>query len=66
MLAAALWCAAVLAVGGLFARFPRSTWPEQLGLLGGLFGFAVAGGWAVGAAGYALARAGWLIDRIRE
>jgi len=60
------WCAAVLGVGVLFARFPRATWPEQVGGLGALFGFAVAGGVAVGVAGVVVARVVWLADRVRR
>jgi hypothetical protein len=57
------WGAAVFVVGVLFARAPRLTWPEQVGLLGALFGLAVAGEWAVGAAVYGLARLGWFTVR---
>jgi hypothetical protein len=64
VLGAAGWCGVVLAVGVLFARAPRLTWPEQVGLLGGLFGLAVAGGWLVGAAAYGLARLTWLTGRV--
>jgi len=59
-LTAAGWCGVVLGVGLLFVRFPRPTWPEQVGLLAGLFGFAVAGGPVVGVVAYLLARASWL------
>ncbi len=42
------------------ARFPRSTWPEQFGLLGGLFGIVVLGGWWIGLAVWSAARLVWL------
>ncbi|MBX9583902.1 MAG: hypothetical protein K2X87_26685, partial [Gemmataceae bacterium] len=57
------WGLAVLLVAVLFVLAPRRTWPEQVGLLGGLFGAVVAGGAAVGLAGWGLARAGWLVSR---
>jgi hypothetical protein len=60
---AAGWGLAVLLVAVLFVLAPRPTWPEQVGLLGGLFGAAVAGGPAVGLAAWGLARAGWLVSR---
>ncbi|MDB5310955.1 MAG: hypothetical protein JWO38_5157, partial [Gemmataceae bacterium] len=63
-LSAAGWCVAVVAVVVLFARVPRATWPEQVGLLAGMFGVAVAGGLAVGVAAYGVARAVWLAGGI--
>ncbi|HEX4613631.1 MAG TPA: hypothetical protein VH092_35945, partial [Urbifossiella sp.] len=62
---AAGWGLALLAVGVLFARFPRATWPEQAAALAGLFGQTVAGAPAVGLAVYAAARGVWLADRLR-
>jgi hypothetical protein len=56
----AAWCAAVVVLGVLLVRWPGSTWPEQLGLIGGLFGAAVAGGWWVGVLAWAAARLAWL------
>jgi hypothetical protein len=57
---AAGWCLTVGVLAVLFGRFPRSTWPEQLGLLGGLFGVAVAGGWWLALPVLAAARGLWL------
>jgi hypothetical protein len=48
----------VLAV--LLVRYPRTTWPEQFGLVAGLFGAAVIGYWWIGIAGWAAARLAWL------
>ena len=62
--AALAWCGTAFGVLMLFARAPRFTWPEQVGLLGGLFGFAVAGGWAVGIGVYAAARLAWLVGLV--
>ena len=60
------WAAAAVALFALFVALPRSTWPEQLGLAGGLFGAAVAGGWWVGLPVLALARVGWLAGLVRR
>jgi hypothetical protein len=61
---AAGWCLAVAALAVLFARAPRLTWPEQLGLAGGLFGAAVAGGWWLALPVVAVARVVWLVRLI--
>jgi hypothetical protein len=58
---AAAWCLGVAALAVLFARAPRFTWPEQLGLAGGLFGAAVAGGWWLAVPVAAVARVVWLV-----
>ena len=58
---AAGWLLAVAGLAALAGRFPRATWPEQLGLLGALFGLAVAGGWWVGLATELFARLAWLL-----
>jgi hypothetical protein len=58
--AATAWCAAVVFLALMLVRAPRGTWPEQLGLVGGLFGAAVAGGWWVGLAVWVAARVAWL------
>jgi len=50
------WCGAALAVGLLFVRLPRSTWPEQVGLLGALLGVVTVGGLWLGLAIYVAAR----------
>ncbi|MFO0803356.1 MAG: hypothetical protein U0791_09580 [Gemmataceae bacterium] len=57
---AAAWCGAALGVLLMFVRSPRSTWPEQLGLLGAMLGYTVAGQLAWGIAVYAIARNVWL------
>jgi hypothetical protein len=57
---ASAWCATVLFLALVLVRAPRGSWPEQLGLVGGLFGTAVAGGWWVGMAAWGAARAAWL------
>ena len=58
---ASAWIITVIGVLLLFVRAPRTTWPEQLGLLGGLLGYAVAGQPAWGFAAYAAARTVWLV-----
>jgi hypothetical protein len=60
---AAGWVLAVVVLAILAGRFPRATWPEQLGLLGALFGLAVAGGWSVGVVVEGVTRLGWLVRR---
>ena len=60
---AAGWVLALLAVGLLFVRLPRATWPEQAAALAALFGHAVAGVPFVGLAVYAAARGVWFADR---
>lgn len=59
----AAWGLGLLLAGVLFVRFPARTWPEQVGLLGGLYGVAVAGGAAVGVVAWLVARGGWLLSR---
>jgi hypothetical protein len=60
------WAGAAVVLFTLFVLLPRSTWPEQLGLAGGLFGAAVAGGWWIGLAVEAAARLVWLGRMIRR
>ncbi|MCE9562954.1 MAG: hypothetical protein K8U57_13000 [Planctomycetes bacterium] len=60
--AAVGWGASVLLLLMLMARFSRSTWPEQFGLIGGLFGIAIGYGWWVGLALWFAARAFWLFE----
>jgi hypothetical protein len=59
-IAAGAWVCTVIVVLMLFVRAPRSTWPEQLGLLGALIGYGAAGQFAWGAAVYIVARNVWL------
>ena len=59
-----VWCVGLAGLAVLFARLPRTTWPEQLGLAGGLFGAAVAGGWWLALPVVAVARAVWLGRRL--
>ena len=59
---AAAWGLAALVLAVLLAQSPSATWPEQLGLVGVLFGAAVAGGWWVGVLAWAAARAAWLAE----
>jgi hypothetical protein len=61
---AGVWCIAIVVLALMLARFSRSTWPEQLGLIGGLFGAAVTGGWWVGFAAWAAARIVWLGETV--
>jgi hypothetical protein len=61
--AAVAWVVGVAGLAALLVRFPRATWPEQLGLVGGLFGAAVVGHWWVGVAAWLAARAAWLAGR---
>jgi hypothetical protein len=58
------WGAAVGVLVALMVRLPRATWPEQFGLVGGMFGMAVAGGWWVGPAAWAAARAAWAAEAV--
>ncbi len=53
--AAVGWTLAVAVLAVLMARFPRTTWPEQFGLVAGLFG-AVLGHWWIGLAAWVAAR----------
>ncbi|MND07119.1 hypothetical protein D3C83_289160 [compost metagenome] len=48
----------------LFVRSPRGTWPEQIGLLAGLLGFALAGEFTIGIVAYAAARTAWLFKLV--
>ncbi|HSQ56075.1 MAG TPA: hypothetical protein VLM40_10035, partial [Gemmata sp.] len=50
------WSALLVLLAILQLRLPRSTWPEQFGIIGGLIGAAVAGMWWVGIAAWAVAR----------
>jgi hypothetical protein len=58
---AVAWCLVVVGLISLHGRFPRTTWPEQLGLVAGLLGFIVAGAWWVGLPVVVAARLVWLI-----
>jgi hypothetical protein len=61
---ATVWCGTAVAVLLLFVRAPRSTWPEQVGLLGALLGFALAGQFVWGVAVYVVARNVWLLRTV--
>jgi hypothetical protein len=54
--AAAGWLAAIILLTVLAVRFPTSTWPEQLGIVAGLWGVVVFGLWWPGAVAWAVAR----------
>ncbi len=56
------WGAVVMLLMILMARFPHLTWPEQFGLVGGLFGLAVGQGWWVGLPLWMAARGIWLLE----
>jgi hypothetical protein len=60
------WLAAALALAVLIARLPQATWPEQFGLVCGMFALAFAGSWWLGVAGWAAARLAWVADRVRH
>ncbi|MBA4067679.1 MAG: hypothetical protein C0501_29040 [Isosphaera sp.] len=60
--AVAGWAAAAAGLVVLAVRLPRATWPEQFGLVGGMFGAAAVGGWWVGPAAWAAARAVWVAE----
>jgi len=62
--AAVGWGATVLLLIVLMARFPRWTWPEQLGLVGGLLGVVAAQGWWVGIPLWFIGRGVWLMEVI--
>ena len=57
---AAAWAGMAFGALVLFLKSPRSTWPEHLGLIGALLGYALAGQFAWGIAVYAAARNVWL------
>jgi hypothetical protein len=50
----------------LLVRFPHTTWPEQLGLLVGLFGVLVVGHWWFGLAGWFAARMFWMREVLKH
>lgn len=60
---AVVWTVGIAGLAVLVVRFPHSTWPEQIALLGGLFGAAVVGHWWVAAAAWLAARLAWLVER---
>jgi hypothetical protein len=59
--AAAGWLVALIVLALLLVYLPRTTWPEQFGLVAGLWGAAVLDAWWVGAPAWALARLAALI-----
>ena len=58
------WCLAVGALMTLLGWFPNRTGPEQLGLIGGLLGVTVGGGWWVGVVIFAVARAAGFVRHV--
>jgi hypothetical protein len=54
------WCAAACGVLVLFLRLPLTTWPEQVGLLAALAGFAAFGTITPGLVIYFVARGVWI------
>jgi hypothetical protein len=58
------WGASVLLLLVMLIRFPCSTWPEQLGLVGGLLGFATGHGWWVGVMLWIAGRAVWFLETL--
>jgi hypothetical protein len=60
------WLAASLALAVLIARLPHATWPEQFGLVCGMFAAVFAGSWWLGLGGWAAARLAWAADRARS
>jgi hypothetical protein len=63
LLRLAAWVCALAALALLAVRFPRSSWPEQLALVGCLFGMTLVGAWWVlGLAVWIAARTAWLVE----
>jgi hypothetical protein len=62
--AAVGWLVAVAVLAVLLARFPRATWPEQFGLIAGLFGAAILGQPWIGLVAWAIARAAVLAGHV--
>ena len=60
------WCVAIAILALLLIRFPLATWPEQFGLLVGLFGVAVLGHWWFGVVGWVVARLLWRTETQRR
>jgi hypothetical protein len=60
---ALLWGLGTIGLAVLFLRFPTATWPEQFGLIGGLFGAAVLGSGWLGFLAWGTARLVWWLER---
>jgi hypothetical protein len=56
------WSIAIVILALLLTKLPRTTWPEQFGLVTGLFGMAVVGHWWFGLLGWVAARVVWLAE----
>jgi hypothetical protein len=59
------WSLAIAILSLLLVRFPRTTWPEQLGLILVLFGATIIGHWWIGVAGWIVARFLSLLETVR-
>lgn len=57
-----VWCVSIIILAFFLTKFPYTTWPEQLGLVTGLFGMMIVGHWWFGLIGWTLARIAWLME----
>lgn len=61
---ATLWCSSVIVLLIMFVRWPHGSWPEQVGLLFTLLGYAITGGLYLGLTTYVVTRSAWFISLI--